>query len=533
MKKKVIVAMILIAVAVLAAVTGWGIWRYLQPNFHDVTVELGTKNVSVDHFLRLNGRQAYASFVTDLQEVNWDAVGTTEIALQYGFKQETVKLHIQDTIAPKVEFHKNLTKAIGFVPKPEDFIKQAEDFSDLRYAFKENYVQPENYEDVKLTVVVTDGAGNATEQKCTLSFSWMHAQVTLELGQQLTLADVLMNPEDAHLIDQAELDKINAGGVGVYIISSVSGENTRTCTVTVKDTTAPQAVLKPGKTYQGDSLQAQSFVESAEDISGELTVEFVKEPDWNALGAQTVKIQVSDASGNKTTLETQLEVVADTVGPTISFKGNMVVAKNTKPDYLSGVTATDERDGACQVTCDASKVDMTAAGTYTITYTAKDKSGNVTTKTRKVEVSPNSEDTLALVKKVAATLPDDPQSVRNFVRDITYTHTWGGDDPVWQGLTKKHGNCYVHALTLKALLEEKGYETQLIWVEGSTVGSEAAANGWNAHYWLLIKLGDGWKHIDGTPGNTHTIYDEPMNDEQRLETLKGRSWERSKWPACN
>ena len=104
------------------------------------------------------------------------------------------------------------------------------------------------------------------------------------------------------------------------------------------------------------------------------------------------------------------------------------------------------------------------------------------------------------------------------------SHDWGDDDPIWYGFNNRRGNCYVHAHCLKALLDYKGYNTQFIWVTDKS------------HYWLIIELNGGWKHIDATPGVYHSRYS-LMNDTQRYETLvyygKNRDWDRSAWPACD
>ena len=112
----------------------------------------------------------------------------------------------------------------------------------------------------------------------------------------------------------------------------------------------------------------------------------------------------------------------------------------------------------------------------------------------------------------------------------------GGEDPGATSASGKHEkdlNLEI-ALCLGEMLTEKGYTTQLIWVKGSEPGSEVAANGWAPHYWLIVKLDGQWKHLDATPGPTHTVYDEPMNDTMRQESLKGngRTWDRDQWPAC-
>ena len=157
-------------------------------------------------------------------------------------------------------------------------------------------------------------------------------------------------------------------------------------------------------------------------------------------------IEAEDKHGNITRQETTLLVTTDNVPPVISGLSAMKVEKNGKPNYLAGVTATDAVDGACTVTYNADKVNLSKAGVYYITYYAKDKSGNVATARRKIEVTHNAEDTRNLVKSIAEGLGNDPEALRNYVRSkIGYSSSWGGDDPVWYGFTNWTGNCYVHA----------------------------------------------------------------------------------------
>ena len=210
--------------------------------------------------------------------------------------------------------------------------------------------------------------------------------------------------------------------------------------------------------------------------------------------------------------------------------GTLTVNKHSTPDYKKGVSAYDSKDGAVNFTVDTSRVNTSKAGTYYAIYTAVDKSGNKATYRRKVVVNHDAEDTTALVKTIAATLPSDPEAIRDYVRSsISYSTNWGGSDPVWYGFKNKTGNCYVHALCLQRLLSAKGYTTQLIWVKN-------IKNGRPSHYWLIINLNGVWRHIDATPSRMHGRYS-LMTDDQRYETLVSnglqRDWDRSKWPACN
>ena len=159
-----------------------------------------------------------------------------------------------------------------------------------------------------------------------------------------------------------------------------------------------------------------------------------------------MKIKTTYGKRNITTAKAMLAVVRDTKPPVIKGLTTLSVAKNAAPDFLAGVSAIDAADGACEVTYDASGVNFAAAGTYYVTYTSKDKDGNVATSKRTVVVGHDQTDTDALVDSVAAGLGSDPEAIRDYVRNtIKYSHNDGGADPVWYGFTNKSGNCLVHA----------------------------------------------------------------------------------------
>lgn len=80
--------------------------------------------------------------------------------------------------------------------------------------------------------------------------------------------------------------------------------------------------------------------------------------------------------------------VTDTVKPVISGMEDMVLTLGDEaPDWLDGVTATDDVDGNVTVTVDASAVILTEAGIYDVIYTAEDKAGNLESVTIKVTVN--------------------------------------------------------------------------------------------------------------------------------------------------
>jgi len=80
--------------------------------------------------------------------------------------------------------------------------------------------------------------------------------------------------------------------------------------------------------------------------------------------------------------------VTDTVKPVISGMEDVVLNLGDEaPDWLDGITATDDVDQNVTVTVDASDVNLDEAGIYDVIYTATDEAGNIETVTIKVTVN--------------------------------------------------------------------------------------------------------------------------------------------------
>ena len=520
-----------LALIISVTVACYWCWYDQQIKFHNVQVELGVEKLELEQFLTEHAVAERCRFVTDISTIDLSFAGDHDIVLAQGDREETVKLTVTDTVAPIVVFQDLLLKA-GEVPQASDFVSSIDELSNTTVDFLRGFPEISDYQDKNVSVIVKDASGNSMTGVCSVRFIWLKDSAIIELGNQVTKSDLLLVPEkDDALIDQAQLDTINASPVGSYTVTSTSGNKSATVTVTVQDTTGPVLKLQEVKRKLGQKATVDDFVKEASDLSGEVTLKLLTELSFNKSGTQTVQIEATDPFGNTTVAETTLFISNDTEGPKFTGLKAITIEKHSKlPDLEKGVKAKDAKDGVVDFTYNTSKVNVDKAGTYYITYTAKDKSGNVTNSKRKVTVNPDKEDTAALVASIAKSLPNDPVEIRNYVKKtIRYSSNWGGDDPTWFGLTQKHGNCYVHAKVLQDILALKGWTTKLIWVTGPK-GYE------KSHYWLQIYINGGWKHIDATPSNLHGRYP-LMNDAQRYETLvkngTNRDWDRSMWPACN
>ena len=159
---------------------------------------------------------------------------------------------------------------------------------------------------------------------------------------------------------------------------------TATRMVLVADTTAPVITLKtvPGYlTPPGGQYQEEGYT-AVDDYDGDITdkVQVRTEND-------VVYYTVSDSSGNETTVERKIEYT-DTVAPVLTLKGETTVTMDAGIAYKEpGYTATDNIDGDITAQVEISgSVNIYHAGTYTLTYTAKDSYGNTATAQRTVVV---------------------------------------------------------------------------------------------------------------------------------------------------
>lgn len=242
---------------------------------------------------------------------------------------------------------------------------------------------------------------------------------------------------------------------------------------------------------------------------------------FGTVGAQTITIEATDINGNKTEKNCTLNIKKDTTGPVIYGLSNLVVNKHSSIDFNSGVYAVDDKNGNCPVTADGSQVNLAVYGTYYATYTSVDLSGNRTTSRRKVTVNHDQEDLNNKISEFynSYCAGQGPEGIANQVRSrIKYSSNGGDGDPIWNGLTKGVGNCYVHAEVLRVMLDKAGYSNQLIW---TITGS---------HYWNLVFCEGGWWHLDATPGSHYTVL---TSDAQKsTETgLHGVMWDVNRWPA--
>ena len=112
--------------------------------------------------------------------------------------------------------------------------------------------------------------------------------------------------------------------------------------------------------------------------------------DTSMPGTYTLTYNATDASGNSAPQQTRTVTVVDTESPVITLveeNGSETATVECCTEYEDpGATATDVCDGSVGVEIDASDVDTSKTGEYTVYYTAEDGAGNKTEISRTVVV---------------------------------------------------------------------------------------------------------------------------------------------------
>lgn len=194
---------------------------------------------------------------------------------------------------------------------------------------------------------------------------------------------------------------------GKTTTTTVHKTENKTKTQTEKDTIKPVITLLGDKTITigvGDNFKDPGAT-AMDNIDGNITkkIKIDENVDPTTAGTYTVKYSVKDKSGNKAVAvrkvlvraEKEEKIEKDINVPVITFKNNDSVQKicvgdkvDISKDGIYGYSAYDDVDGDItkNVKVSGLTIAATAEGSYTLTYSVKDKAGNEAKTTKEYTV---------------------------------------------------------------------------------------------------------------------------------------------------
>lgn len=200
---------------------------------------------------------------------------------------------------------------------------------------------------------------------------------------------------------KVDSSQVNTKKLGEYQIKYILDGKEYSLSVHVVDTKAPTFKTKNLDIDVGMKVDIEDVVSDIQDVT-KTKAYFKKDYDFTKEGKQEMTVVVEDEAGNKTEKEIEVNIVKDTEKPELTGLHDLTTKVNGEVDYLSGLTAKDNRDPKPEIKVDSSDVNLKKEGTYTVKYTVTDRSGNSASFTRKINV---------LKKVVAKAIPASNEKI--------------------------------------------------------------------------------------------------------------------------
>ncbi len=263
-------------------------------------------------------------------------------------------------------------------------------------------------------VLVKDLAGNTTPTKVTISnidkiapelsieydnTAWTKDNVTATIYSNKKLQEV-----EGWILskDKRSLTKSYGTNINEKVnVKDIAGNvSTITVNITNIDKTAPVITVIDGEQrYTADFIKQVEVSKTEEftnleatatdDEDTKIQVKVSGKVDRAVLGTYPVVYEAVDHVGHKTVVTASIEVV-DSQAPVITLNGDEFVTLGLGSKYTDqGATAVDNYDSSVNVSS-TNNINNFQIGTYEVTYTSTDASGNTATAVRTVSVIPGS-----------------------------------------------------------------------------------------------------------------------------------------------
>lgn len=221
------------------------------------------------------------------------------------------------------------------------------------------------------------------------------SEVTYELGERVSRdpGDYLKGSTWSVNLGEVDVSGVDSKNTGIYETVVRHGIREYHFTVVIEDTIAPEIVCRDSQVYlaAGRNCCIEDVISEIRDNNAVTDVFFYDHGEeketisFREPGEYTVEVLARDGAGNKSVAG--IPVIVDTA-PAIEGNLDFYVTLESSPDYLAGVTASDETDGTLTdcISVDDSLVNLSEEGEYVLSYSVRDSFGLVTTEESKIVV---------------------------------------------------------------------------------------------------------------------------------------------------
>ena len=227
--------------------------------------------------------------------------------------------------------------------------------------------------------------------------------------------------------------------------------------------------------------------------------------------ADASSTQPTFSRSGETETEGFTEIGDDTTPPVIIGTLDHTIYEGETVSYFTGIVVTDTQDPEPELTVDSSGVDVRTPGCYFVTYIAKDRAGNTTTKAATVTVLPmeagsvttqqlneTADEILEQIIAPDMTTRQQVEAIYGWCREaLTYKNQEHGTDwrqAAYDTITEKSGDCFGYFSVSKLLLER-------LEIPNLDVRKERQSKTDSDHFWSLVSVdgGETYYHFDCTP----------------------------------
>ena len=219
--------------------------------------------------------------------------------------------------------------------------------------------------------------------------------------------------------------------------SAAASEEGATLPATVTTSSTSTTALEAAEAESYENLDVKdSSTGRTEDVTTAVTSEIAAEIEptepgyfFSTPGRYSMSLKGKDKSGNEST-KTIIVTVTDKTAPVFDgLRESFVLTDKDKtaPNYLEDIRATDEIDGdiSAAIKADDSKVQYGKAGTYNVSYSVADNSGNTATVTTPVIIKDTVSPSLILIKSSYNLFVTDEKP--NYASAVTAVDAVDGD----------------------------------------------------------------------------------------------------------